>query len=165
MRSNAAFRSIASSAPQNAGEFLKLFRGVTALQKATLAASAVLALAAGYLWYQNYLETSPSIPFSELPIEQQQAFRAAMKNGDEAWQFFEREQLGDALGTATLSYAEAYEIHPRNRDAVAALRKTADAVLKEVDDDRARRGEIARGLQSTSRYYLQYAPVVDAAKE
>jgi predicted Ser/Thr protein kinase len=150
---------------QNAGDFLKLFRGVTALQKATLAATAVLALTAGYLWYQNYLETSPAIPFSELPMEQQQAFRAAMENGDEAWQFFEREHLGDALGTATLSYAEAYEIHPRNRDAVAALRRTADAVLKEVDDDRSRRGEIARGLQSTSRYYLQYAPVVEAAKE
>ena len=55
----------------------KLFRGVTALQKATLAATVVLAVAAGYLWYQNYLETSPSIPFSELPIEQQQEFRAA----------------------------------------------------------------------------------------
>ena len=36
--------------PQNAGEFLKAFRGVTALQKATLAATVVLTLAAGYLW-------------------------------------------------------------------------------------------------------------------
>ena len=63
----------------------------------------MLALVAGYLWYQNYVETSPAIPFSELPIEKQQDFRAAMKNGDEAWEFFEREQLGDALGTATLS--------------------------------------------------------------
>src|SRR5690606_7618877 len=73
--------------PQNAGDFLKLFRGVTRLQKITLAASAVLALTAGYLAYENYVETSPAIAFSELPAEVQQDFRIAMNEGNEAWAF------------------------------------------------------------------------------
>src|SRR5262245_25675418 len=42
--------------PQDAAQFLKAFRGVTPLQKATMAATVVLSVVAGYLWYQNYLE-------------------------------------------------------------------------------------------------------------
>ncbi len=150
--------------PQNASEFLKAFRGVTRLQQATLAASAVLALTAGYLWYQNYVETSPAIPFSELPAQVQQDFRAAMADGDEAWQFYENEHLADAIWSAILEYSQAYELHPRNREAVAALNKAANAFLQEAGDDPQKRRAVAQTLQNQSAHFRKYAPVVDAAK-
>lgn len=150
--------------PQTAGEFLKLFRGVTRLQKITLAASAVLALAAGYFWYQNYLETSPAIAFSELAATSQQDFRTAMKEGDEAWGFYENQGFADAIMVALASYAKAYDIHPRNRDAVAALNRAADEALRVTKNDPARRREIATNLQQLSGHFRKYAPVVDAAK-
>jgi hypothetical protein len=150
--------------PQNADEFLKAFRGVTRLQKVTLAASAVLALVAGYLWYQNYLETSPAIPFAELPAEVQQEFREAMQVGNEAWAFYEREGFTDAINGALTKYAEAYDLHPRNREAVAALNRAADAALKAAGNDTELRREIARQLQERSVHFRKYTPVVEAAK-
>lgn len=151
--------------PQNAGEFLKAFRGVTALQKATLAAAAVLALLAGYVSYQNYQETSPAIPFSELPLTEQEKFKAYMADGDVAWGFFEREHIYDAIRSATTLYAKAYDVHPRNREAVAALKKAADAWLDLAQDDPQQRRVAARELQVQSIYFQKYAPVVQAAKD
>lgn len=150
--------------PQNASEFLKAFRGVTLLQKASLAASAVLAVTAGFLWYQNYLETSPAIAFNELPASVQQDFRAAMQVGNEAWTFYERDGFADAIGTALSSYAKAYELHPRNREAVAALNRGADEALRAASDDAEKRREIARELQELSAHFRKYAPVVEAAR-
>jgi hypothetical protein len=150
--------------PQNAGEFLKAFRGVTQLQKITLAASAVLAVTAGYLWYQNYVETSPAIPFSELPAEVQQDFRGAMQEGNEAWGFYERDGFADAIDGALTEYAQAYDLHPRNREAVAALNRAADAALRAAGDDVELRQKIARNLQDRSAHFRKYAPVVAAAK-
>jgi hypothetical protein len=148
--------------PQNASEFLKALRGVTRLQKMTLAASAVLALAVGYLWYQNYLETSPALEFGELPTQVQQEFREAMQKGDEAWAFYERDGFADAIDVALTSYAQAYDMHPRNREAVAALNRAADEALRAVDDEH--RQEFARNLQQRSAHFRKYAPVVAAAK-
>lgn len=150
--------------PQNAAEFLKAFRGVTFLQKVTLAASAVLALAAGHLWYQNYVETSPAIAFHELPAQVQRDFRAAMKEGDEAWAFYERDGFADAIDAALTKYAKAYELHPRNRAAVAALNRVADEALRVAGDDMGQRHAIAENLQDRSAHFRKYAPVVEAAR-
>lgn len=149
--------------PQDAGAFLKLFRGVTTLQKATMAAVAVLALVAGYQYYQYYVETSPSIPFSALTQEQQMKFRADIAEGDTAWQFFQRDHISDGAATAIDSYAAAYDIHPRNREAVAGLKKAADALLNLPNDKEARQA-LATELQKKSVFYQKYAPVVDAAR-
>jgi serine/threonine protein kinase len=150
--------------PRDAAEFLKAFRGVTRLQKATAAAAAVLAVTAGYLWYQNYLETSPARPFSELPLEAQQTFRRYMDDGNAAWVFFERDGITGALNDAIDLYSRAYDLHPRNREAVAALDKAADALLKETRGDLEQRRELARNLLLQSAHYRNYAPVVEAAK-
>ena len=131
---------------------------------ATFAATAVLAVTASYLWYQNYLETSPATPFSELPADVQQDFRAAMKEGDEAWSFYEREHLADAVEVALASYAKAYDLHPRNREAVSALNRAADEVLKEAGSDADQLRQAAKILQDRSVHFRKYAPVVDAAK-
>jgi hypothetical protein len=151
--------------PQNAAEFLKLFRGVTALQKWTMAAAAVLAVVAGYQYYQYYVETSPAIPFEELPSEAQQEFRSKMAEGDQFWGFYEREHQTDAAINAVDLYGKAYAIHPRNREAVAALKKSADALLAIQGLDEKMRQALAKDLQTKSAFYEKYAPVVDAVRE
>jgi predicted Ser/Thr protein kinase len=151
--------------PQNAGDFLKLFRGVTALQKATLAAAAVLALVAGYQYYQYYVETSPAIPFSALTQEKQAEFTNDIKEGDAAWQFFETEKNEAALLDAATYYGSAYAIHPRNREAVTRLKRVADARLDMAGDDASRRRAAAKSLQEASVYYEKYAPVVEAVRQ
>ncbi|MGH8187996.1 MAG: hypothetical protein ACREUC_15660, partial [Steroidobacteraceae bacterium] len=151
--------------PQNASEFLKAFRGVSTLQKATLAAVAVLAVVAGYVSYQNYVETSPAIPFSALPAAQQQDFQRYMTEGNQAWGFFDRERFVEALNDAAEFYSRAYDIHPRNRDAVTGLNNVADALLEAAGDDATLRKQIAIQLQSQSTHFRKYAPVVDAAQD
>jgi len=150
--------------PKDAGEFLKLFRGVSTLQKASIAAAAVLAIVAGYLWYQNYLETSPAIPFAQLPQETQQQFLDDMSEGDKAWTFFKNDGNSAALNDAIEFYAAAYGLHPRNRDAVKALRKAGDAMLDAAGTDAERRRAAATYMQQRSDYFLKYSPVVEAAK-
>jgi serine/threonine protein kinase len=150
--------------PQNAAEFLKLFRGVTALQQATLAATVVLALAAGYLFYENYRETSPSIPFTALPAATQEQFSESMTKGDDEWRFYAKDKNVFQLQDAIWHYANAYDLHPRNRDAVKALSRTADALLAAFSEEPEQRREMAINLQKTSDYYLRYEPVMDAAK-
>jgi hypothetical protein len=142
-----------------------LFRGVTTLQKVTFAATAVLALVAGYQYYQYYVETSPAIPFAELPSQVQTEFRAKMKEGNDFWVFFENEQQPDAALGAVELYGQAYALHPRNREAVAALKKAADALLALPNLDERTRQAVAKDLQNKSAFYEKYAPVVDAVRE
>jgi serine/threonine protein kinase len=150
--------------PQDASEFLKAFRGVTPLQKATIAAAVVLAIAAGYLSYENYRETSPSVPFASLPQNIQQEFKAAMEEGDKEWSWYERDGNIFQLQAAAFHYAEAYALHERNRDAVKALRKVADAALAAAKGDREKLRTTAQFLLDSSEYYRRYEPVVAAAQ-
>jgi serine/threonine protein kinase len=150
--------------PQHAGEFLKAFRGARVLQRAAIATAAMCALTASYFGYQNYVETGPSVPFSQLSADRQLEFKQKMSEGDAAWRFYEHDHIGDALDSAIDFYAGAYSVHPRNRAAVAALNRAADAVLRTTDDPAAR-GDLARKLQERSEYYRKYAPVVDAARD
>ena len=149
--------------PQNAGEFLKLFRGVSTLQQATLAAVGVLAIASAYFGYENYVETSPAIPFARLPVQTQRQFTDLIRKGDEEWAFYTREQNITALQSAVEEYGKAYALHPRNRDAVRGLKQSGDALLNAVKGKEERR-EVATFLQGQSDYFRKYQPVVDAAE-
>lgn len=148
--------------PKDAGEFLKLFRGVSTLQKTTIAVAAVLAVASAFFWYRSYLETSPTVAFASLPAQTQRQFNALIIQGDEEWAFFEREHNLTALQSAVEQYSRAYALHPRNRDAVRGLQRSADALLKAVGSDAERR-EIATFLREQSDYFKKYPPVTDAA--
>ena len=149
--------------PQDAGEFLKRFRGISTAQRATAIVAVLLAIVAGYASYRHYVETSPSIPFAELPLEQQRDFREYIEEGKRAWAFYEGDRIDDALNVALVQYAHAYRIHPRNREAVAGLKQVAKAILAEADTDE-RRQHLAIELQKRSEFFRTYAPVVEAAK-
>jgi hypothetical protein len=55
-------------------------------------------------------------------------------------------------------------MHPRNREAVAALNRAADEALRVTKTDPARHHEVAAKLQELSAHFRKYVPVVDAAK-
>lgn len=149
--------------PQDAAEFLKLFRGVTGLQKTLIAATAVLAVAAGYASYEYYREAGPTIPFSQLSAQQQQDFRSAMTEGDKVWALYETDHNAMQVHDALAFYSDAYEIHPRNRDASRALAKAGDEYLRQAEDD-AQRRQRAANLLEASAFFRRYPPVLDAAK-
>jgi serine/threonine protein kinase len=150
--------------PQNAGEFLKSFRGVTRLQKASLAAVAMLAVASGVLWYQNRVEVGPAIPFDELPLTVQSDFNAAMAEGNEAWRFWVNQHIEDGLASSLRYFSTAYALHPRNREAVKVLQMAGDAQLG-LAKDVPQRHEVACNLQRVSDYYRRYQPVLKAIEE
>ncbi len=150
--------------PQDAAEFLKALRGVSQLQKITWAATAVLAVAAGYFSYENYRETTPTVPFAQLAPSVQQEFTEAMQYGDEEWSYYQREGNIVQLHSAVTYYAQAYALHERNREATRALNKVADAWLTAAKHDEQLRREVARTLQEYSDYYYRYDPVIRAAR-
>jgi serine/threonine protein kinase len=150
--------------PQNAGEFLKAFRGVTRLQKASLAAVGMLAIVSGYLGYQNRVEVGPAVPFDRLPLLTQSKFKEQMADGKMEWSFWTKENNEQALISAIGLFSEAYALHPRNRDAAAALKMVGDTQLARAKDV-PERHKLACELQGSSDYFRKYPPVLKAIEE
>lgn len=149
--------------PRDAAEFLRLFAGISTLQKSLVAAVATLAVAAAGLAYRNYQQAGPAIAFSDLPAETQREFNAHMAEGDQEWRFYERDHNLLALVSAVERYADAYDLHPRNRRAMRALEGAADALLIETKDKPEARRQGARTLSEMSQHLAKYAPLMDAA--
>jgi len=150
--------------PRDAGEFLRQLSGVTRLQQALIAATLVLALAASYFGYRSYIEAGPVIPFAQLPTETQVQFKSLMSEGDQLWQFYQKEHNVFALQEAVEQYTAAYQLHPRNRDATHALERVADAALDATKTNPEQHRAFARGLAERSDYLAKYSPVIAAAK-
>jgi serine/threonine protein kinase len=148
--------------PRDAAEFIRLFFGVTRLQKSLLAAVFALVLVSGYLWYQHYIETGPVVPFRDLPQATQQELRNTLMDADREWDFYQKDGNTFALWSAVDQYADAYRLHPRNRKAVKGLEKAADALLDRARTDPQMRGEVAKALAEKNEYLAKYEPVVDA---
>jgi hypothetical protein len=150
--------------PQNADEFLKLFRA-TWLQKALIATAASFAVVAVVFWYQYRVEAGPAMPFERLPVETQQQFKSLMAEGQQEWGFYERDGNVMALYSAVDRFAAAYDLHPRNRDAVTALEAAAQGFLDSTRNDIEKRRELAKMLQEKSEYYRKYQPLVEAGAQ
>jgi len=150
--------------PQNAAEFLTLFRGVSTLQKVSFSVVGLMVLVSGFLWYQNWAEVGPAVPFEKLPLQTQEEFKKLMKEGGEIWAFHLKEQPPGALQEAASQFAAAYNLHPRNREAVKSMQLVANEWLSLPKDDIKGRKEIGCTLQSISEYYRKYQPVVDAVQ-
>ena len=88
-----------------------------------------------------------------------------MAEGNQFWGFYEQQRQVDGAMQAVKLYGEAYALHPRNREAVAALKKAADSLLGMPELDEKKRQELAKFLQTQSAFYEKYAPVVDAVRE
>jgi hypothetical protein len=150
--------------PRDAAEFLRQLAGIRPLQKALIAASLVLALAAGFFAYRSYIEAGPAIPFAQLPADVQQQWKNSMSEGDQLWQFYQKDHNVFALQEAVEQYAAAYQLHPRNREASQALERVADAALEATKDNADQQRAFARGLAERSDYLAKYSPVKNLAK-
>ncbi len=144
--------------PQDAGEFLKSLSGITKLQQILLVATFLLATVAVYFAYSSYREAGPEIPFTSLPAATQQQFSAYMSDGDKLWNFYVKDKNILALQEAVEQYASAYDLHPRNRDAVQALKKVADAALDATSDNPEQQREFAKSLMERSDFLAKDYP-------
>ena len=108
---------------RDAAAFLDAFRGPTPVRKSMYAAMAGLVLLAVFFGYRSTL--NPPGPF---PENQREPFEASMRLGREAFAMARGDPL--ALAAAASEFGLAFEIHPRNPDAVRWLERTADELLR-----------------------------------
>jgi predicted Ser/Thr protein kinase len=151
-----------SRRPRDATEFLRLFFGATQLRNALIAAILLLAIAAGYLWYQNYRQSGPSVAFEDLPAATQGQLNAYFDDGDKAWSFYAAHGIADGLDGSLKAFASAYQLHKRDRRAVQGLKRVADEMLKRERNDPAALRDAARILAESSEFLNTYPPVVNA---
>jgi hypothetical protein len=146
--------------PTDAADFIKQFFGVTPIQKSLIAAMCVLVVLSGFFWYRSYQAAGPAIPFAQLPPETQQQFKALMTEGDREWQFYQKDHNLMVLWDAVDQYADAYKLHPRNRDATRALEKSANAFMDATKGQPDQQRAVAEALAGKSDYLAKYAPVI-----
>lgn len=144
----------------NAGEFLRAYAGKSVAATVLAVVALALAVAAGAFWYQARTEAGPSVPFESLPADVRQEFREHMANADGEWRLVQ-EGNGDESLNAASEYGKAYALHPRNADATAGLKKSADYVLNRLNSvgDRNERLRQLKSLQALSDFYANYEPL------
>ncbi|MEM1230759.1 MAG: serine/threonine-protein kinase [Pseudomonadota bacterium] len=101
----------------HAAVFLREFEGSPRIRQALFVVATALVLSTGYLVYQEVSKRAadrPEIAFAQLDPSVQQAFEERMAEGDQLRRFSD-------YASALSQYQQAYELHPRNPQAVAAL--------------------------------------------
>jgi protein kinase-like protein len=151
---------------QNAGEFLRAYEGKSVAAAALAALAVCLALAAGVFWYQGYAASRPEVPLEALPAQTQAEFKKEMSDGDGEWRLVQQGH-GEQILEAVRAYGRAYALHPRDADAIAGLRKTADYVLdrSRADPDTIERLSMLESVDEASEYYAGYKPLRVAIKD
>jgi serine/threonine protein kinase len=118
----------------HAAEFLKDLEGSPQL-RVVVAVALTLALAtAGYVAYDRIeaqLAAAPAVAFADLPADTRTQFTQLLHDGDKFIEY------GDVAG-ALDQFVRAYQLHPRNPDAVARIESLFQRVvaigLKESDE-------------------------------
>ena len=150
----------------DAGAFLRALRGVPLIQKALVAAVGVLVLAAGGIWYRSYLASLPDIPFSQLSPAVQSEFLGKIKEGNEALAVIERTKDPVLSRDAAECFERAYQLHPRDRQAVRGLEAAATYAIdwygRFPDKQEALRQLTL--FRESSKYYKTYAPMQRAIR-
>ncbi len=142
---------------QDAGTFLRRFRGHSPVRKWLYASTAASLAAAAFFAWQSTLD-DPG-PF---PEEQRAVFDLAMSNGETLYTAGLDTGNVQDVWAATEFFAAAYDIHPRNPRAVNGLERSADAALDLMPED---------GLSVTLQnlvcrgHLAEYRPVVRACKD
>jgi hypothetical protein len=151
---------------KDAGEFLRAFEGKSVAVFALAVVAIALAMTAGAFWYQAREEAGPAVPLEELSAQDQKAFHQHMNNGDGEWRLVLK-GYGDQMMEAVHEYAQAYELHPRDAAATAALEKSADYIVQKLDqiNDPSVRLKSLRELQGVSNFYVTYRPLKNAIKK
>lgn len=155
---------------QNAGEFVRAFEGKSIAPLVLGGLALILAIAASGFWYQAHTAVGPSVPFEALSARDRAEFHKQMAAGDGEWRLVQQGATGEING-ALQSYAQAYALHPRNPDASAALKRSADFMVDQVrrESDRSERlvklKALRKALLDYSDFYKTYRPVTEAIRE
>jgi len=150
----------------DAGTFLRALQGVPLIQKALLAAVVVLLLAAGGFWYRSYLQSLPNEPLEQLPVAVQREFLEKVRQGAESLSYLERTHDITASADAAQYFADAYRLHPKDRQAVKGLETAADYAIawyQKRPDRQEALSELER-FRARSDYYEQYRPLQRAIR-
>jgi serine/threonine protein kinase len=150
----------------DAAAFLRHLQGIPIIQQALVAAVAVLVIAAGILWYRNYVDSLPAVPFESLPAQVQRDFLDRVRKGNESLQYLERTHDITASADAAESFAEAYVLHEKDPRAVSGLETAADYAIDwfgKSPDKHAAREELQK-FRAKSDYYQQYKPLRKAIR-
>lgn len=108
-----------SDRPGHAATYLREFEGSPRIRLALAAVATALVVTSGYLIYEEsrkVIANRPDIAFSALPLAAQQQFRSRLEEGRMLESFSD-------YSSALQQYKAAYELHPKNAEAVNALEK------------------------------------------
>lgn len=153
--------------PADAGVFLKRLQGVPPAQKALLAAVGCLLVGSGGLWYRNYLESLPATPLSDLPPSVQREFHHKVDEGENSLAYLERTHDVTASADAAEYFGEAYQLHPKDPQAVRGLETAAGYAIAwygKFPDHRQARRQLEL-FRAKSPFYVNYRPLERAIQE
>jgi serine/threonine protein kinase len=147
--------------------FVKDFVGRTPLQKTLIGALAASVIAAGVFGWQNYVESQPAVPFETLPAEVQEQFKARVASGQESLDYVAKTGDVSASADAATFFAEAYALHPKNREAVRGLEQAAAYAIPWFTQQPNRseaRAELEK-FKGKSEFYNKYKPINEAIED
>ncbi len=142
---------------QDAGEFFRRFRGRSQVRKWLIASTAVSVAAAAFFYWQTTVD-DPG-PF---PEDQRANFEMFMQAGHDMFALGVEENISGHFQSAAAGYGRAYEIHPRNPEAVEWLERTADRALESSLEDEL--PTTVRNLVCVP-HLAEYRPVVRACRD
>ncbi len=149
---------------QSVEAFRKAYVGRPPAQQALFAAAAASVLVAGGFAYRSYVASGPTVPLAALPADTQSEVLLSLSKAREALDYVQRTNDYSVLDDAVDAFDRAYALHPRNRDAVAGLKQSADlaigwATSQHDPREAARELETLRGHTVGSGFYNQYPPL------
>ncbi len=152
--------------PQDASVFLRRLQGVPPVQKALLGAVGVLVLTAGGLGYRSYLQSLPAVPLSRLPLAVQRQFHEKIRDGDASLAYLRSSGDITASADAAEYFAEAYQLHPKDPEAVHGLETAAGYAIGWFSKmpDRRRALRQLRLFRAKSPFYASYGPMQSAIR-
>ena len=166
IRLSVAFDSATRQA--DAGVFYRQWRGLE-LPRWVYGAIAASVLAAVFFGYQALQDPGPDRPFSELTAEEQTTFRESMQEGGELLSAIKNDGMTAFYDATFGMFSDAYNIHPRNREAVARLEETANSWLAWVDQlpPAERQATLQGQLEKLvcQEHLNTYGPIEDACEE
>jgi serine/threonine protein kinase len=151
----------------DAAAFLRSLQGWTLLQRSLAAAVLALGILAVALAYRSYVDSLPDVAFADLPRAEQQIVTAALADGRSALRLVEQEHIVEASDDAANAFARAYEHHPKDPDAVAGLKRSADLFIRWCESLPDRKDTLAklREFQKRSDFYQSYGPLKRAIEK
>jgi len=167
--SNAIDKALAYDQAQrftDAAAFLRQLQGIPVIQQALVVAVAVLVIAAGILWYRNYLDSLPNEPLEQLPAQVQRDFLDKVRQGNASLDYLKRTHDITASADAAQYFADAYRLHAKDPQAVSGLATAADYAIewyRKLPDQHEARAELER-FRAKSDYYEQYGPLQKAIR-